>query len=101
EFTNWYPAFLPFAYGHADELVEIRKRVLRKFYLRPRYVWRRVRTIRSAADVLRFGGLLLDFLVVLGRAGGEAAAERRAARVQAWKERYVPAPTTRPVASTR
>ncbi len=101
DYTNWYPSFLPWAYRDPDELVTIRTRVLRKFYLRPGYVWRRLRTVRTAADVARYAGLLGDFLAVLGRAGGTSAADRRAARVAAWKERYVPAAALRTVASLR
>jgi anaerobic magnesium-protoporphyrin IX monomethyl ester cyclase len=78
EFSNWYPAFLPFAYETPDDLIRVRTLVLRKFYLRPRYVWRRLRKIRTAGDVLRYVALLIDFLAVLGRAGGDTAARARA-----------------------
>lgn len=95
EFSNWYPSFLPRAYDHPDELIRIRKLVLRRFYLRPAYVWRRLRTVRTVSDLWRYGGLLRDFLAVLGRAGGSAEADRRAARVRAWQTRYVPATAIR------
>jgi hypothetical protein len=78
EFSNWYPAFLPFAYETPDDLIRVRTLVLRKFYLRPRYVWRRLRKIRTAGDVLRYVALLIDFLAVLGRAGGGKEARARA-----------------------
>jgi len=70
EFSNWYPSYLPFAYDHPEELIRIRKRILRRFYLRPRYVWGRLRKIRTLADVRRYAGLLVDFLRMFGRAGG-------------------------------
>ena len=78
EFSNWYPAFLPFAYETPEDLIRVRKLVLRKFYLRPGYVWRRLRKIRSVGDVLRYVALLIDFLAVLGRAGGGKQARAHA-----------------------
>jgi radical SAM superfamily enzyme YgiQ (UPF0313 family) len=70
EFSNWYPSYLPFAYKGPEELVLIRKHILRRFYLRPRYVWGRVTKIHDMRDVRRYAGLLVDFLSMLGRAGG-------------------------------
>ncbi|MGH7788014.1 MAG: B12-binding domain-containing radical SAM protein [Candidatus Binatia bacterium] len=70
EFSNWYPSYLPFAYQHADDLIRVRKQILRRFYLRPRYVWGRLTKIRHVWDVRRYAGLAVDFLSVLGKAGG-------------------------------
>jgi len=70
EFSNWYPSYLPFAYKTPEELVQIRKRILRRFYLRPRYVWGRIAKVRTLRDVGRYVGLVVDFLSMLHRAGG-------------------------------
>jgi radical SAM superfamily enzyme YgiQ (UPF0313 family) len=91
EFSNWYPAFLPFAYDSPEQLIRIRKLVLRKFYLRPSYVWRRLRKVRTAGDVLRYVGLVVEFLSMLGRAGGGASSRRRPSALRAWKDRFAPA----------
>lgn len=68
QFSNWYPSYLPFAYSDPEELVRIRKQILRKFYLRPRYVWGRLTHMRDIHDAKRYAGALFDFLGVLGRA---------------------------------
>jgi hypothetical protein len=67
EFSNWYPSYLPFAYKTPEELVQIRKRILRRFYLRPRYVWGRIAKVRTLRDVGRYLGLVVDFLSMLHR----------------------------------
>lgn len=74
EFSNWYPSYLPTAYESPEDLVRLRKEILRRFYLRPAYVWGRVKKIRDFRDVRRYGGLLSDFVGVLGRAGGRRRA---------------------------
>jgi anaerobic magnesium-protoporphyrin IX monomethyl ester cyclase len=71
QFSNWYPSYLPFAYDSPDALVRIRRHVLRRFYLRPSYVWRRLSKVRHLSDVRRYAGLMVDFLSVLVRAGGQ------------------------------
>lgn len=68
EFSNWYPSYLPFDYKDAEELVRLRKRILRRFYIRPRYVWGRLTRIRDMDDFRRYVSALVDFLSVLGRA---------------------------------
>jgi hypothetical protein len=68
QFSNWYPAYLPFAYDDPEELVKLRKQILRRFYLRPRYVWGRLMHMRDLEDVRRYAGALVDFLSVLKRA---------------------------------
>ena len=35
EFSNWYPSYLPSAYDTPEDLVRLRKEILRRFYLRP------------------------------------------------------------------
>ena len=76
EFSNWYPSYLPFAYRSAEELVRIRSHILRRFYLRPRYIWGRLTKIRTLRDVRRYAELLVDFLRMFGRAGGTLPAAR-------------------------
>lgn len=71
EFSNWYPSYLPFAYDTADDLVRVRRSILRRFYFRPRYLLGRLAKIRRGEDVRRYLGLMVDFLRILGRAGGQ------------------------------
>lgn len=80
EFSNWYPSYLPFAYQSPEELIQLRSRILRRFYLRPRYVLGRVAHIEDMEDVRRYTGALVDFLSVLKKAGrrrGASAAPGR------------------------
>ena len=74
EFSNWYPSYLPFDYRSADELIRLRQRILRRFYLRPRYVWGRLTRIRDRDDLRRYAGALVDFLAMLVRVGRRPAA---------------------------
>jgi anaerobic magnesium-protoporphyrin IX monomethyl ester cyclase len=69
EFSNWYPSYLPFAYTAPEELVQIRSQALRRFYLRPRYFWGRITKMHRIRDVCRYAGLLMEFIVMLDRAG--------------------------------
>jgi hypothetical protein len=69
EFSNWYPSYLPFAYQRAEDLIRVRKHILRRFYLRPRYVLGRLTKIRTVRDARRYASLLVDFLAMFGRAG--------------------------------
>lgn len=68
QFSNWYPSYLPFAYENPEQLVRIRSKILRRFYLRPRYIWGRITHIRDLEDVRRYAGALVDFLSVLFKA---------------------------------
>lgn len=67
EFSNWYPSYLPFHYQSPEELIRLRRRILRRFYLRPRYVWGRLTHIRDLDDLRRYAGAFVDFLSMLGR----------------------------------
>ena len=77
EFSNWYPSYLPFAYKDPQELVRIRRQILRRFYLRPRYIWGRLTHVRDFQDVRRYASLAVDFLSMLGRAGGRRLPAKR------------------------
>ena len=68
EFSNWHPSYLPFAYENPEQLVRIRSRILRRFHLRPRYIWGRITHIRDLEDVRRYAGALVSFLFVLFKA---------------------------------
>lgn len=90
EFSNWYPSYLPFAYRTADDLVRVRRDILRRFYLRPRYLLGRLVKIRRAEDVRRYLGLLVDFLRMLGRSGGRRRRVAPAAAAHGAHASYVP-----------
>jgi radical SAM superfamily enzyme YgiQ (UPF0313 family) len=58
QYTIWFPVYVP-AGMTAEELAQMQREAYRRFYLRPSYVLRRLRSIRSFADLRRnlVGGL--------------------------------------------
>ena len=54
KFTIWEPVFLPFGYKNKEQLMKLEKKAFRKFYLRPKYIWGRVKKIKSMEDVKRY-----------------------------------------------
>lgn len=58
QYTIWFPVFVPEGMT-AKALMKMQREAYRRFYLRPGYVWRRLRAIRSLADLRRnlVGGL--------------------------------------------
>lgn len=57
-YTIWFPVFVPEGMTEGD-LVGMQREAYRRFYLRPAYLWRRLRAIRSLSDIRRnlVGGL--------------------------------------------
>jgi anaerobic magnesium-protoporphyrin IX monomethyl ester cyclase len=54
EYTNQSPVFKPKAYESMEQLLTIKKRAYRQFYFRPKYVARKLKTLKSSEDVLRY-----------------------------------------------
>lgn len=53
-YNEWQPVFLPHGYKTAKELKKVHSEAFRRFYLRPRYVWGRLKKIDSTDEVLRY-----------------------------------------------
>lgn len=61
-YTTWQPVFVPYGYKDESELKDMSREAFRKFYLRPKYVLKRIKKIRSFEDVFRnLKGLRLIF----------------------------------------
>jgi len=56
------PVFVPSGYANKEELVKMQKLAYRKFYFRPRYIVKRLGTIRNFTDVKKYASGL-RFLV--------------------------------------
>ncbi len=52
-FNVWSPVFLPWGYKNREEAIKIQKRAFRKFYIRPRYIFKRIKKIKSIKDFCR------------------------------------------------
>jgi len=62
-YHGWSPVFVPHGYKNKEELMAIHKEAFRRFYLRPTYVWKRLKNINSWLDIKRYWH---GFKVVLG-----------------------------------
>ena len=54
QFTIWEPVFVPFGYKSKEQLMKIEKKAFRKFYLRPKYVYGRLKKLNSMEDMKRY-----------------------------------------------
>jgi len=59
----WAPVFVPWGYRDEAEIQAMERYAVRRFYLRPRFVWKCLRKIRSRDDVIRY---LKGLRVLLG-----------------------------------
>ena len=53
EYHGWRPVFLPYGYKSRDELLAIHKEAFKKFYMRPKYIMKRIAKMRSLNDIKR------------------------------------------------
>ncbi|MFA6888658.1 MAG: radical SAM protein [Candidatus Woesearchaeota archaeon] len=53
EYHGWSAVFIPFGYKNKKELLAIHREAFRKFYVRPKYILRRISKIRSWTDIQR------------------------------------------------
>ncbi len=51
KFSEWQPVFVPKGYKNAEELLAIHKEAFKRFYMRPKFIFKRIIKIRSIADV--------------------------------------------------
>ncbi len=63
EYHGWSPVFVPFGYKSREEIEKMEKRAMRQFYLRPAYIWGRIRKIDSFEDIKRY---MKGLMFVLG-----------------------------------
>lgn len=52
--TGYFATFLPYGYKNFEELEAMRKYAFRKFHFRPRYIYSRLKKIRSWSDIKKY-----------------------------------------------
>ncbi|MDP3728015.1 MAG: radical SAM protein [bacterium] len=64
--------FLPKGYDTPEQLLRLRRNGYKKFYLRPKYIWLKLRSINSYDDILRYwrGIIFLAEVRLLSKSGG-------------------------------
>ncbi len=70
--TNVNFVFLPKDYENPEQLIQLRKKAYRKFYLRPKYFMLKLKSINSKEDLLRYwrGMIFLAEVRLFNRKGG-------------------------------
>lgn len=53
-YNHWEPVFVPHGWHDCVAIEQMARRALRRFYLRPRYLWGRLQKIHSPRDLLRY-----------------------------------------------
>ncbi len=53
EYNEWNPVFVPKGYRNADEVRRVHREAFRRFYLRPKYIMKRIMKIRSPNDIMK------------------------------------------------
>ncbi|MBI5144905.1 MAG: cobalamin B12-binding domain-containing protein [Candidatus Omnitrophica bacterium] len=53
-YNIWEAVFIPYGYRNKAQIEAMERMAVHKFYLRPRYIWGRIRKIRSFTDVIRY-----------------------------------------------
>ena len=54
DFHGWSPVFIPYGYKDAAELKTIHKQAFKRFYMRPKYVFKKFLGVRSLTDIKRY-----------------------------------------------
>jgi radical SAM superfamily enzyme YgiQ (UPF0313 family) len=54
QYSIWSPVFVPFGYKNREEIAQIEREALRRFYLRPTYILKRIIRIRNLEDIRRY-----------------------------------------------
>ena len=52
--TGYFATFVPYGYKDAAEVQAVKKYAYRRYYIRPAYIFSRLKTIRSPQDLKRF-----------------------------------------------
>ena len=53
DYHGWSPVFVPYGYKNREELLGMHREAFRKFYMRPKYILRRISRIRSFSELKR------------------------------------------------
>ncbi|MEK7116796.1 MAG: radical SAM protein [Patescibacteria group bacterium] len=54
EYNIWNAVFVPYGYKDKKEIEAIERKAMREFYLRPKYIWGRLKKINSWEDIKRY-----------------------------------------------
>jgi radical SAM superfamily enzyme YgiQ (UPF0313 family) len=54
DYNIWKPVFIPFGYKDKKEIEEMERKAMTQFYLRPKYVWGRLKSIKNLDDIKRY-----------------------------------------------
>lgn len=54
KYHGWLPVFVPFGYESKEQILKMDRRAMRQFYLRPAFIWGRIRKLRSMEDIKRY-----------------------------------------------
>lgn len=54
DYQMWSPVFVPCGYKSKDEILQIEKKAVREFYLRPAFIFNCIRKIRNLEDIKRY-----------------------------------------------
>ena len=54
DYHGWSPVFVPWGYRDREEILATERMAVRRFYLRPRFVMKCLRKIRTRDDVIRY-----------------------------------------------
>jgi anaerobic magnesium-protoporphyrin IX monomethyl ester cyclase len=53
KYSLWHPVFIPFGYKNVEEIKKMEQLAMRKFYFRPRYIYNRLKKIKTLEDLSR------------------------------------------------
>ena len=53
DYHGWSPVFVPYGYKNREELLEMHKEAFKKFYMRPKYILKRISKIKSFSELKR------------------------------------------------
>ena len=65
KYNLWEPVFVPSGYKDKKQIEAMEKRAVQRFYFRPRYIYGRLKKIRTFSDFLRYlkgSRVLLGFI---------------------------------------
>ena len=63
KYNVWQPVFVPFGYKNRDEILKMEKLAMRRFYMRPGYIFNKIKKMNSFEDFIRY---LKGFRLLLG-----------------------------------
>ena len=53
-YNSMTPAFVPEGYSSLDEVKKMQEKAFRKFYMRPKFIYKKLRSIKSIEDIKRY-----------------------------------------------